>query len=262
MRYLMAAHTDVGIKKKTNQDSYMIKEAQTKLGRVFFCVLCDGMGGLANGELASATVIRAMEQWFETDFPQILRQVTDVEEVLEKVKNNWYGTANALNLQLAQYAEGNGKRMGTTIVALLMIKNEYFIMNVGDSRAYALGNQVYQLTKDQSLVQQQIDLGRVRPEDAERHPQRNVLLQCIGASEEVLPDFYRGTVLPGTLFLLCSDGFRHEISEQELFMQLNPSGLVNEERMKERLVYLTELVKSRREMDNISAVAIKAVQEE
>ena len=160
----------------------MIKEAQTKLGRVFFCVLCDGMGGLANGELASATVIRAMEQWFETDFPQILRQVTDVEEILEKVKNNWYGTANALNLQLAQYVEGTGKRMGTTIVALLMIKNEYFIMNVGDSRAYAISNQVYQLTKDQSLVQQQIDLGRVRPEDAERHPQRNVLLQCIGAS--------------------------------------------------------------------------------
>ena len=125
----------------------------------------------------------------------------------------------------------------------------------------AISNQVYQLTKDQSLVQQQIDLGRVRPEDAERHPQRNVLLQCIGASEEVLPDFYRGTVLPGTLFLLCSDGFRHEISEQELFMQLNPSGLVNEEKMKERLVYLTELVKSRMEMDNISAVAIKAAQE-
>ena len=202
-----------------------------------------------------------MEQWFETDFPQILRQVTDVEEILEKVKNNWYGTANVLNLQLAQYVEGTGKRMGTTIVVLLMIKNEYFIMNVGDSRAYAISNQVYQLTKDQSLVQQQIDLGRVRPEDAERHPQRNVLLQCIGASEEVLPDFYRGTVLPGTLFLLCSDGFRHEISEQELFMQLNPSGLVNEEKMEERLVYLTELVKSRREMDNISAVAIKAVQE-
>ena len=142
-----------------------------------------------------------------------------------------------------------------------MIKNEYFIMNVGDSRAYAISNQVYQLTKDQSLVQQQIDLGRVRPEDAERHPQRNVLLQCIGASEEVLPDFYRGTVLPGPLFLLCSDGFRHKISEQELFMQLNPSGLVNEEKMKERLVYLTELVKSRMEMDNISAVAIKAAQE-
>lgn len=72
MRYLIAAHTDVGIKKKTNQDSYMIKEAQTKMGRIFFGVLCDGMGGLSNGELASATVIRAMEQWFETDFPQLL----------------------------------------------------------------------------------------------------------------------------------------------------------------------------------------------
>ena len=66
MRYLIADHTDVGIKKKTNEDSYMIKEAQTRMGRIFFGVLCDGMGGLSNGELASATVIRAMEQWFET----------------------------------------------------------------------------------------------------------------------------------------------------------------------------------------------------
>lgn len=180
MRYLIAAHTDVGIKKKTNQDSYMIKEAQTKMGRIFFGVLCDGMGGLSNGELASATVIRAMEQWFETDFPQLLVHTTDAEEVLEKVKNDWHVIANELNVQLARYVEGTGNRMGTTIVALLLIKDQYFIMNVGDSRAYALSNQVYQLTKDQSLVQQQIDLGLVRPEDAERHPQRNVLLQCIG----------------------------------------------------------------------------------
>lgn len=241
MRYLIAAHTDVGIKKKTNQDSYMIKEAQTKMGRIFFGVLCDGMGGLSNGELASATVIRAMEQWFETDFPQLLVHTTDAEEVLEKVKNDWHVIANELNVQLARYVEGTGNRMGTTIVTLLLIKNQYFIMNVGDSRAYALSNQVYQLTKDQSLVQQQIDLGLVRPEDAERHPQRNVLLQCIGASQEVLPDFYRGTVFPGSLFLLCSDGFRHEISEQELYMQLQPSVLTTEEMMKERLVYLTEL---------------------
>lgn len=219
------------------------------------------MGGLSNGELASATVIRAMEQWFETDFPQLLVHTTDAEEVLEKVKNDWHVIANELNVQLARYVEGTGNRMGTTIVTLLLIKDQYFIMNVGDSRAYALSNQVYQLTKDQSLVQQQIDLGLVRPEDAERHPQRNVLLQCIGASQEVLPDFYRGTVFPGSLFLLCSDGFRHEISEQELYMQLQPSVLTTEEMMKERLVYLTELVKSRMEMDNISAVVMKTVQE-
>ncbi|MFR8248610.1 MAG: hypothetical protein ACLVAT_05315 [Lachnospiraceae bacterium] len=64
-------------------------------------------------------------------------------------------------------------------------------------------------------------------------------------------DFYRGTVFPGSLFLLCSDGFRHEISEQELYMQLQPSVLTTEEMMKERLVYLTELVKSRMEMDTV-----------
>lgn len=74
----------------------MLKEAQTKMGRIFFGVLCDGMGGLSNGELASATVIRAMEQWFETDFPQLLVHTTDAEEVLEKVKNDWHVIANEL----------------------------------------------------------------------------------------------------------------------------------------------------------------------
>ena len=72
-------------------------------------------------------MIRAMEQWFETDFPQILRQVTDVEEILEKVKNNWYGTANVLNLQLTQYVEGTGKRMGLRCCAA-HDKNEYLLI--------------------------------------------------------------------------------------------------------------------------------------
>lgn len=257
MRYLIAAHTDVGIKKKTNQDSYMIKEAQTKRGRVCLCVLCDGMGGLSNGELASATVIRAFEQWFETEFPILLSEFS-----FEKLKEQWIHITEGLNQRLASHTAGTGRRMGTTLVGLLLMENHFYIINVGDSRAYALLDQVYQLTKDQSLVQQQIDLGRLSPEQAEIHPQRNVLLQCIGASEVVAPDFYEGMIHPGTLFLLCSDGFRHVVSEEEIFAQLSPDNLWDEQTMKERLIWLTELEKTRMEVDNISAVTVKVGQEE
>ena len=130
MQFLIASHTDVGIKKKTNQDAYMIKEAQTEQGKVCFCVLCDGMGGLSNGELASANVIRAFEQWFETDFPEV---VSDFR--FDEIKITWNQITNELNHRLAEHVAGTGRRMGTTVVALLLLKDRYYIMNVGDSRA-------------------------------------------------------------------------------------------------------------------------------
>lgn len=257
MRYLFAAHTDAGIKKKINQDSYLIKEAQTKRGRICLCVLCDGMGGLSKGELASAVVIRAFEQWFEIQFPILLPEFT-----FEKLREQWMQIVHELHQRLAFHAEGEGCRIGTTLVGLLLLEGKYYIINVGDSRVYALLDQIHQLTRDHSLVQKLIDLGQLSLEQARMHPLRNVLLQCIGASEAVMPDFYEGILHPGTLFLLCSDGFRHVISEEEIYAQLLPGSLLDEETMKKRLIWLTELEKSRREVDNISAVVVKVVQEE
>lgn len=266
MGYLIASHTDIGIKKKTNQDAYMIKEAEASVGRICFSVLCDGMGGLANGELASATVIRAMEHWFEKDFPLMIDRMTSenrsIQELFDDVKQAWNMIVKRLNAQLADYAAAAMSKMGTTIVALLLIEDNYLIINVGDSRAYALTDRIYQLTKDQSLVQYQIDMGQLRPEDAESYPHRNVLLQCVGASKAVVPDFYEGTVCPESLFLLCSDGFRHKISAEEIYGHLMPDYLRTEDGIKENILYLTELVKSRKEVDNISVVAIKVTQEE
>ena len=71
MDFLIAAHTDVGIRKKTNQDSVLIKVADTDCGKVCFAAVCDGMGGLRKGELASATLIRDFSDWFDSEFPEI-----------------------------------------------------------------------------------------------------------------------------------------------------------------------------------------------
>ncbi|MBS6194855.1 MAG: serine/threonine-protein phosphatase [Clostridiales bacterium] len=257
MDFMIAAHSDVGIKKSTNQDSLMVKVAQTGRDKACLCVLCDGMGGLAKGELASATVIREFESWFEVKFPELLKFGLETD----KLKAQWNEIVQTQNRRLAGYAARNGCRMGTTVVACLLFMGRYYIMNVGDSRAYAILDSVYQLTKDQSLVQYQVDQGMIAPEDAERHPQRNVLLQCVGASEEVTPDFYEGHVVPDSLFMLCSDGFRHEITEHEIYEKLNPAEMINEQIMKDRIVWLTELDKYRQEADNISVVTIKVCQE-
>lgn len=236
----------------------LIKVAQTNHGKICLGLVCDGMGGLSNGELASATVIRAFERWFEHDFPEILKRGFSPDEL----KKHWYNIILEQNQILSTYAAHRGVRMGTTIVALLLIDNFYYIMNVGDSRVYLLNDQMYQLTKDQSLVQCEVDAGRITPEEAERHPQRNVLLQCVGASDVVNPDFYEGLAAPNSVFILCSDGFRHIITSQEIYDHLNPSVLVNEQVMQKNAVWLTELNKQRREVDNISVAVIKICQEE
>lgn len=96
------------------------------------------------------------------------------------------------------------------------------------------------------------------PEEAKNHPRRNVLLQCVGASSVIEPDFYMGEYQCDSLFMMCSDGFRHVITPEEFYEKMRPEIMVTEEKMKETAVYFTELNKVRREDDNISVALIRA----
>lgn len=253
MNYKIAAHTDVGINKSTNQDSVLIKVAQTDFGNVVLATVCDGMGGLAKGELASATLIRMLAKWFEEELPKLLYQGISIE----KLKQSWTDLIYRANDKISSYSRALHTNMGTTMTLLLMVDNLYYIANVGDSRIYYLREEITQLTKDQTVVQREVDRGNLTPQEAKVDKRRNVLLQCIGASQYIEPDFYTGKVNPGSMFLLCSDGFRHEISEEEMYGYLTPFKLLNEQAMKDSLVYLTDLNKYRMEKDNISAALIR-----
>lgn len=253
MNYLTAMHTDVGIKKQTNQDSALLLEAKSDLGHVLFSVICDGMGGLSKGEVASSAVVYSFKDWFERRLPSILLG----NDYKNEIFNSWEKIINKINKRISYYGTMQNISLGTTIVAMLFVGNEYYIINIGDSRAYCIGDKLYQLTKDQTFVQREIDFGRMSCEEAKKSPQRNVLLQCIGASSVVEPSYYSGNLSSGQIFMLCSDGFRHVITEQELFDKLNPNVLINEEKMKENAVYLTELNKYRREQDNISVILVR-----
>ncbi|MBS6395817.1 MAG: serine/threonine-protein phosphatase [Clostridiales bacterium] len=252
MKFLTAAYSDVGIRKKTNQDALMVKIADTDYGEVCFAVVCDGMGGLSRGELASATLIRLLSKWFEQEFPELLYGGISPEYL----RRNWEQLIYETNYRIGSYSSQNQVRLGTTVAALLLTGNMYYIINVGDSRVYGLSDRVYQLTKDQTVVQREIDLGNLRPEDAERDPRRNVLLQCVGASSVIDPEFVFGEVGSGSNFLLCSDGFRHVVSNEEIYAKLGPAAAGSEQEMEENLRYIVELDKHRREEDNISGVLI------
>lgn len=258
MGFLSIAHTDIGIRKNTNQDSVLIKEASTDYGRVHLSVICDGMGGLAKGEVASATLIRAFSRWFEEKFPFILYE----ERKDGRIDNNalqksWNELADEINMKIAAYGETCNAPCGTTLAALLLVDGYYYIVNVGDSRVYLLRDNMESITKDQTFVQREVDEGRLTPEEAAVHPQKNVLLQCVGASPVVVPDFYEGTYKEGDVFMLCSDGFRHVITQEEFLKILNPKSLTTEKEMKDAATYCTELNKQRKENDNISVIIIK-----
>ena len=253
MKFYAAVHTDVGITKKTNQDSALLLTAQTDDGDVLLAAVCDGMGGLAKGETASAAMALALQDWFEREFPALLYAGLDPAQL----SASWQKVIDGANTRIADFGAAAHVQMGTTVAALLVARGQYFLMNVGDSRVYLLSDAIYQLTKDQTYIQREMDLGHMTWQQAMAHPQRNVLLQCVGASAAVAPDYGTGAVRPGQRFLLCSDGFRHVLDPQELYQSLGPAADGTEEGMRRALQDLTELDKRRQESDNITAMLIR-----
>ena len=253
MDYLTAVHSDVGIRKNTNQDSVLLQTAHTSIGNIAFVCVCDGMGGLAKGELASATLINEFAKWFQQGLPEMLAEGFNQTVLFAQ----WKNIIITQGKKIEDYGKYHGFNLGTTCVALLIFQNKYYVVNVGDSRAYHINNFFTQITKDQTYVQREIDMGRMTPEQARKAPQRNVLLQCVGASEFIEPDFYSGDIADGDVVMVCSDGFRHIITPEEMYQYLNPNALYNEQNMLENIVYLTDLNKYRREEDNISVAVIK-----
>ena len=255
MSFLSVCHTDIGLRKKTNQDAALMMQAQTDVGDVLLSVICDGMGGLSKGEVASATLVDAFRRWFKEELPKIIH----ADEPDYRIFTDWENIIMDTNRRIADYAAEHGISMGTTLNAILFMQGQYYIVNVGDSRAYSLTNGLNQLTSDQSFVQREIDSGRMTPSEAAVSPQRSVLLQCVGASEVIEPAFHIGDYAQGQVFMQCSDGFRNVLTPEEMYHHLNPEVLTDEKKMQDNAVYLTQLIKSRRESDNITVLLVKVV---
>ena len=253
MDFMISAYTDVGIVKETNQDSLSVMILNTPQGRMTFAVLCDGMGGLAKGEVASAAVIHAFRRWATEELPKLC--AAPLEDVT--IRSQWEKIITDQNELIKTYGARQGVRLGTTAVVLLLTQNRSYLLNVGDSRAYLLRDGLYQLTADQTFVAREIALGHMTPEQALVDPRRNVLLQCVGASENVYPDMFFGDVAQNAVYMLCSDGFRHEITAEEIFAKLQPGVLFDDATMQRNALELIELNKQRQERDNISVSMIR-----
>lgn len=252
MKYLVVADTDIGIRKQTNQDSLLVKYGNSEIGEVLLAVICDGMGGLDKGEVASATVIREFARWFHEELPYELETLD-----MQVIGGKWSLMLKELNVKIAEYGKKINSRLGTTFTGILLAGNEYAAVHVGDSRLYHISTTIKQMTKDQTFVAREVSRGTLTEEQARTDKRRNMLLQCVGASAKLEPDIMTGRIEKG-IYMLCTDGFRHEISEREMFENLNPDVLRNKDIMRKNARYLIDQIKLRQEKDNISVILIKA----
>lgn len=260
MKFINGYYTDVGIKKAINEDSLLISSAATSKGNIFMALVCDGMGGLSSGELASATVIKRFSDWFANDLKEFLKRkdfkITNLKDPINRLLRN-------LNQDILLYGQNKKINLGTTATGILVFNNKYLIFHVGDTRIYCLNRTMIQLTEDQTWVNNEIQKNRMTIEQAKTDPRRNVLLQCIGASKTVSPVFLDGNIYNDEVYLLCSDGFRHEVEDFEIFENLNPTKQVlSSDLLTSKLKELVELNKVRNETDNITAVAFQCREEE
>lgn len=253
MKFMACGWSDTGNVKEINQDSMLIKIAQCSVGQVALGMVCDGMGGLKCGELASAFVVKTFNDWFERCLPALLMDTN----CMEIVRDNWTRMITDCNSRIMEYGKKKGFNIGTTITGILIVDDEYLTVNVGDSRVYLLNKEVMRLTKDQTVVEKEIEAGRLDPEAAKKDPRRSILLQCVGASVNVVPDYTKGRLTQNNTLVLCSDGFRHELTDEEIYEYLSANSFDDIKMAGNNIRQLIDKVKQRGERDNITAVVIK-----
>lgn len=192
--------TDMGLRRENNEDTY---RARPETG---FCLVADGMGGAAAGELASRIFAEIAVRIFDEFRGQ------SEQEALEYVQK----TFRLANENILEHVKENPhhKGMGCTAELLAFSHAGFVLGHIGDSRTYRFRNgQLKQLTQDHSLVQDQIDQGIITSIEARTHPMRNIILRAVGIKEKVALDLIRGKTVSGDLFLLCSDGLTDMVDD-------------------------------------------------
>lgn len=282
MNYLTAYYTDQGKRKGMNQDSLLVTRTEYRGQEALLAAVCDGMGGLSRGEVASAEAIQSLKEWFHRYFEELAGQ----EEFEDALYDSWEGLLQKVHGRLLDYGQHLGARVGTTLTAMLFWKKNYYIAHVGDTRIYEIKDHVVQLTRDQVAAQldaayrkkenERSDGGNTaEKEEAGREAEggkkcektghgrgQHILLQGIGCSSVLRPVYYSGKSEGDTVYLLCTDGFQHKLDRQELQEALRLEKCPDEEKLSEQGRGLAQLALNRGEKDNLSVILIRTLEDE
>src|SRR6516162_6615610 len=211
------AATDVGKKRETNEDNFLVDK------KLSLFVVADGMGGHASGEVASQLAVHEFRNAVDASRDLVERYTKNdatvrPQDVLTLLENAVQAAGHAV-FEKAQ-AEPEKRGMGTTASALLIAGDRGFIAHVGDSRIYLLRqNQVHQLTEDHSLINELVRRGKIKRDEIDSSPYskyKNAVTRAVGAYESVETDTLDFEVLPGDHFLLCSDGLHAYLKDSDV----------------------------------------------
>ena len=239
-RFLAVGKSDIGLKRSNNEDTFLVKP---DLG---FYLVADGMGGAAAGEIASQILSdTALEIFSEATASSPL------EKTVSRLQRA-FGLANErIQAHIRHYPQHKG--MGCTAELLAFSGMDFVIGHIGDSRTYRLADgRLKQLTKDHSLVQEQIDLGLITPMEARTHTKRNIILRAVGIGKDLALDIVRGKATRGDLFLLCSDGLTDMLPDdiiQETVLPISP--------VENKVAQLIDQAKAAGGHDNITVALVE-----
>ena len=229
--------TDIGKRRSANQD--FVYASDQPVGNLSnMLIVADGLGGHNAGDLASRYTVESMVDYIEKavekrPIPLLAEAIHHANElVVEKAKSD-------------KALEG----MGTTVVAATVQENYLYVANVGDSRLYLIDQEIEQITRDHSLVEEMIRVGELQRKDAKSHPDRNIITRAVGVRTPVKIDFFDIKLEPGDVILLCSDGLTNMVEDEDILRIVKKSSSLKE--AAQRLV--TEANKNGGK-DNISVV--------
>lgn len=212
--------TDIGAVRQQNQDTC---RAEILSEERMLLVVCDGMGGARAGNVASELAVGTFGDAVLERLGD-LNRAGDVKLLLEEsveIANHVVWTRAG--------TDPNCLGMGTTLVAALVIDGVCHVINVGDSRAYAVNaDGIHRITRDHSLVEDLVQRGEITPEQARTHPQKNLITRALGAAPETKADQFEEPCVEGGYLLLCTDGLSNVVTDQEILYEIIHGGAPEE----------------------------------
>lgn len=202
---IIAGKTDKGKVRKTNQDDYTAGELK---GGASYAVVCDGMGGANGGNVASSTAVKIISDSILNGYLPSFDNM-QVHDLLETSIQK----ANAEVFDMSK-KDQSLFGMGTTVVACIAGNGNVTVSHAGDSRAYLLNEKLIRLTRDHSMVQEMIENGKITPEEALIHPQKNIITRALGVEENLDIDFSVSEFEEGNSLIICTDGLTNLVTDE------------------------------------------------
>lgn len=204
----LVGRTDIGLVRENNQDSYTMCELEN--GSVL-AVVCDGMGGAAEGALASCEAVKVIKERVTERYHGSMSDISVKSLLISAVES-----ANKHIYELSLTDE-NYEGMGTTVVAVIASGQYVYIVHAGDSRAYRISNgEIIQLTRDHSVVQRMLENGEITADEAVDHPSKHIITRALGVDNEIRTDFCQESFDDGDFIVLCSDGLSNYVTDEEI----------------------------------------------